>query len=215
MKIKWLGHSAFLITSDQGTRIITDPYQPGGAISYGGIDEAADVVTVSHGHSDHNYVAQIKGNPQVLNAAGSAQAKSIEFLGTATFHDSTEGSQRGSNLVFCFTVDGVRVCHAGDLGHPLSAQQVQEIGPVDLLLVPVGGAYTVDAAGAAQICEQLKPKLVIPMHFKTDKLAFPIAGVDEFLKGRSSVRHANSSEVEIKAGQLPTATETVVLQPAL
>lgn len=215
MKIKWLGHAAFLITSDQGTKIITDPYQPGGAITYGGIDETADVVTVSHQHADHNYVAQIQGNPQVVDKAGSTQAKGMEFRGVATFHDPSQGSQRGANIIFCFTVDGVRICHAGDIGHQLSPQQIQEIGPVDVLLAPVGGAYTVDAAGAAQVCEQLKPKVVIPMHFKTDKIAYPITGVDEFTKGRPSVRQVGSSEVEFKAGQLPSATETVVLQPAL
>lgn len=217
MKIKWLGHSAFLITSDQGTKIITDPYEPGGfgAINYGKINETADVVTVSHDHADHNFVSQIQGNPQVLDKVGSAKVKGIEFRGVATFHDTSQGTERGPNTVFCFDVDGVRICHTGDLGHQLSPQQAQEVGPVDVLLVPVGGAFTVDAAGAAQLCEQLKPKVVIPMHFKTEKILLPLTGVEDFTKGRSPVRQVGSSEVEIRAGQLPAATETVVLQPAL
>lgn len=215
MKIKWLGHSTFLITAGDGTRIITDPYCEGMGLSYGAITEAADMVTVGHKHPDHDNVSAVKGNPQVIDGAGSQRAKGIEFKGIDTYHDPSAGQERGSNTVFCFNVDGVRVCHLSDLGHQLSEQQVAEMGGVDVLLIPVGGTYTIDAATASQLCDRLKPRVAIPMHYKTDKCAFPLSGVEDFLKGKARVKRMDASEVELKKEQLPEATEVIVLQHAL
>lgn len=213
MKIKWLGHASFLITSDKGTRIVTDPYTTGGNLSYGEIKESAEVVTISHNHGDHNNPASVRGNPQVLR--GSAQVKGIEFKTIPVYHDDAMGKQKGTNTIFCFEVDGVRVCHLGDLGHQLSDSQAAELGKVDVLLVPVGGNYTIDAAGASLIAEQLKPRVVIPMHYRTVKTTYPIASVDDFLKGKRNVKKLDGSEVELKAGQLPADTQIIVLKSAL
>jgi L-ascorbate metabolism protein UlaG (beta-lactamase superfamily) len=213
MKVKWLGHASFLITSDNGTRIITDPYVVGGGIKYGEIKEKADVVTVSHEHGDHNNVAAVGGNPKVVK--GPAEAKGIKFAGVATHHDDSGGSQRGNNMVFCMDIDGLRVCHLGDLGHPLSDQQVADIGKVDVLLIPVGGFFTIDAKVASEVCDRLNPGVIIPMHFKNEKCEYPIAGVDDFLAGKGNVRKMDSSEVELKAGALPAETEIIVLKPML
>ncbi|MBI2909864.1 MAG: MBL fold metallo-hydrolase [Chloroflexi bacterium] len=214
MKIKWLGHASFLITSDSGTRIITDPYTPSpGRLNYTDLNESADIVISSHEHGDHNNAAAIKGNPQVLKGAGAKEAKGIQFKGTATFHDDTDGTQRGPNTVFCFIIDGIRLCHLGDLGHKLSAGQLKEVGPVDIVLSPVAGTYTVDAATATDILGKMTPKVVIPMHFRNEKCLYPITPVDDFLKGRANVRRVNGSEVEFKKETLPATTETVVLKP--
>lgn len=215
MKIKYLGHAAFLTTSEEGTKIITDPYSVGGGVNYGKIQETADIVVVSHAHGDHHNVAAVRGNPQVVEGAGSTTIKGIEFKGIASYHDEAQGRQRGENTIFCFAVDEVRICHLGDLGHQLEDYKIAEIGEVDILLIPVGGLYTVDAKGASQICDKLKPKVVIPMHYKTAKCVFPIAGVEDFLKGKEKVRRLDTSEVEFKKEQLPTATEVVVLKHAL
>ena len=213
MKIKWLGHAAFLITSDSGTRILTDPYAPAEKLHYGEINEAADIVTVSHDHFDHGNVDAVRGNPQPVR--DTAEVKGIRFNAIPTHHDSAGGKERGSNRIFCFEVDGVRICHLGDLGHPLTDKQAAEVGKVDVLLLPVGGFYTIDAATASRVSEQLKPKVVIPMHFKNSKCTFPISGVDEFLKGKKDVNKLNASEVELKADSLPANTRITVLQPAL
>jgi len=213
MKIKWLGHASFLITSDSGTKIITDPYTAGGGIKYGEIKESADIVTVSHEHFDHNNVASVGGNPEVVK--GDAEAKGIEFKGVSTYHDASEGKERGSNTIICFEVDGMRVCHLGDLGHPLSDKDVAEVGKVDILLAPVGGFFTIDAKVASEVCSKLNPRVVIPMHFKNDRLDFPISGVDDFLQGKEGVTKLDSSEGEFKAGELPTTTQIMVLKPAL
>ena len=213
MRIKWLGHASFLITSDSGIKIITDPYQPDERLKYGEINESADIVTVSHEHGDHNYVSAVRGNPEAIR--GTAKVKGIELKGIPAYHDNTGGSQRGKNTIFCFAVDGVRVCHLGDLGHPLSDKQVAELGSVDILIIPVGGSYTIDAKVAGQVCDKLKPKVIIPMHFRNDKCIFPIAGVDEFLQGKKGVSRLDISEVEFKQGELPATTKIVVLKPAL
>ena len=215
MKIKWLGHSCFLITSKEGTRVITDPYAVGGGINYSPIEETADVVVVSHGHGDHSNVSAVQGQPEVVRGDGTKTAKSIQFKGVATYHDASQGKQRGPNTVFCFTIDGIKLCHLGDLGHVLDPQQVTEIDSVDILLVPVGGYFTIDASEASQLCNQLKPKLVIPMHFKTPKCAYPIADVEDFIRGKKDVRSVAGSELDLEQEKLPAATEIVVLQPAL
>lgn len=213
MKIKYLGHACFMITSDAGVKIITDPYVTGGDLSYGEIRESADIVTVSHEHGDHNNVAAVQGNPEVVRR--SVRIKGIEFKGTPTYHDDAGGKLRGNNTILCFEVDGIRVCHLGDLGHQLSDKQVAELGRVDILLIPVGGLYTIDAKDATTVCNRLTPKVIIPMHYKTNKCTFPIAGVDEFLRGKTNVSHFDTSEVKFKQGELPASTEIVVLKPAL
>jgi len=213
MKIKYLAHAAFLITAENGTRIVTDPYNAGGGLKYGAIKETAEIVTVSHEHGDHNNVSAVKGSPQVVKTGG--EVKGIKIKTVLAAHDDKNGSQRGKNTIFCFEVDGVNVCHAGDLGHELSADQVKAIGRVDALMIPVGGFFTIDARTATKVCDQLKPRVILPMHYKTDKADFPIAGVDEFLKGKSSVTRSNDSEIELKAGKLPAATQIIVLEPSL
>jgi L-ascorbate metabolism protein UlaG (beta-lactamase superfamily) len=217
MKVKWLGHACFLLTAGDGTRIITDPYKPGAfGLNYKPPAEEADVVTVSHEHEDHNNVADVKGKPEVIRGAGSHKAKGIEFKGVATAHDETSGSQRGSNVVFCFTLDGVRVCHLGDLGHELSAGTVAEIGPIDVLFIPVGGNFTIDAGVASGVTDALKPKIVIPMHYRTEHASnFPVSDAEGFRKLRKRARVLNESEIEVKKDSLPTETETVILKPAL
>ncbi len=213
MKIKWLAHAAFLITAGDGTRIITDPYETSESLRYGEITEAADIVTVSHEHGDHNNVGAVKGNPQVVK--GDAEAKGIKIRAVATAHDDKSGGERGPNTIFCFEIDGIRVCHAGDLGHLLSAKQVAAIGPVDVLMVPVGGFFTIDASAATKVCQQLNPKVIVPMHFKTEKLAFPIQDAEGFLKGKDNVTRAAGSEIELTKDTLPASPQIILLQPSL
>lgn len=213
MKVKYLAHAAFLITSGNGTRIITDPYETSEGLKHGAITETADIVTVSHEHGDHNNTAAVRGNPKVVREG--VEVNGIKIRAVSTAHDDKGGSQRGKNTFFCFEVDGINVCHAGDLGHGLSAEQAKAIGKVDVLIIPVGGFFTIDAKTATKVCDQLKPKVIIPMHFKTEKLDFPISGVDDFLKGKSSVTRSDKSEIELTAGQLPAEARIIVLKPSL
>ncbi len=215
MKIKYLGHASFLITSDAGVRIITDPYETGGNFSYGEITESADIVTVSHDHLDHSNVAAVRGNPKVVRGIAPVEIKEIEFKGIPTYHDDAGGKLRGNNIVFCFEVDGIRLCHLADLGHQLSPQQVAELGTIDILLIPVGGFYTIDAKVATQVCNQLKPKVIIPMHWNNKWSFSKIASVDEFLREKEDVSRLDTSEVAFKQGELPPTTQIMVLKSAL
>jgi len=215
MKIKWLGHASFLITSDSGATIITDPYEPILGMNYEPIDESADIVTVSHGHGDHNNVAAVQGNPQVIDESASVEVRGIRFSGIDTYHDTSSGNERGSNVIYCIEIDGVKVCHLGDLGHMLSDEQAALIGKVDILMAPVGGNFTINAGTVDVIIEKLTPSVVIPMHFCNDRCPdFPIAGVDNFTEGKTNVTIMDTSEIEYKAGELPETTSIVVLKPA-
>lgn len=214
MKIEWLGHSSFLITSGEGVKIITDPYPAGGDLGYPEIGESADVVTVSHDHFDHNHTSAVGGNPVVLTR-GDTEVKGIDIRSVASWHDSEEGRSRGDNNIFCLDVDGVKVCHLGDLGHTLSEEQVADIGTVDILLIPVGGYFTIDASGATIVCNQLNPSVVIPMHYRNRWCRFPISGVDDFLAGKKEVVRMEGSEVEFGAESLPAGMRIVVIEPRL
>jgi L-ascorbate metabolism protein UlaG (beta-lactamase superfamily) len=217
MKIKYLGHASFLITAASGVSIVTDPYTPGEGFRYGEITETADIVTVSHQHTDHNNAGVIGGNPRIISSYAPAEIKGIKIRGLATHHDEAGGTKRGMNTIFCLGVDGINLCHLGDLGHPLNDQQAAKLGRVDILLLPVGGYFTIDAPTASRVGNQIAPRILIPMHFKTDKLDYPIAGIDEFLrdKPRQWVTQLEVSEAEFKPGVLPMATQIIVLKPAL
>ncbi len=213
MKLRWVGHSCFLITAKSGLSIITDPYHTKQGVNYSPVMEIADIVTVSHDHFDHNAVQSVGGRPEIVKSSGNKSIKGIEFRGIACYHDESSGKQRGENIIFCFSVDGIRICHLGDLGHALNRGQIKEIGEVDVLLVPVGGFYTIDAAVATRVCDDIKPKVVVPMHYKTAKLDFPVTGVDVFLAGKKNVKKLDSSKVEFEHDTLPAETGILVLKP--
>ena len=213
MKLKYLAHASFLITADDGTRIITDPYTVGKGFDHAAIDEAADIVTVSHEHGDHNNAAAVKGNPQVVK--GSAEIKGISIKAIATAHDDSGGSQRGKNNVYCLQVDDIRICHLGDLGHLLTDSQVVDVGKVHVLLVPVGGFFTIDARTAQMVADQVRARVIIPMHFKTGKMNLPIAGVEEFLRDKDNVTRVDGSEVTFTRSNLPSGPQIMVLKPSL
>jgi len=213
MKLKWLAHSSFLITAEDGTRIITDPYTTGEGFKHGEIDESADIVTVSHEHGDHSNSAAVKGNPQVVK--DSAEVKGISIKAIRTTHDDKGGSERGKNNIYCFQVDGIRVCHMGDLGHLLTDNQVVEVGKVHVLLIPVGGFFTIDAKTAGMVAEQVRARVIIPMHYKTDKMNLPISDVEGFLKDKDNITRLDTSEVAFTRAELPSSPQIMVLNPSL
>lgn len=207
--LKWLGHACFLVTSPTGVRVLTDPFDA--TVGYPVPAVEADVVTVSHEHFDHNNVSAVQGKPAVLKGKGEYQGDGIRIYPVASFHDTEGGAKRGTNSIFVMEMDGIRVVHLGDLGHDLSRRQLDAIGRIDVLLVPVGGTYTIDAAGARRLVEATSPRVVIPMHYKTPVVGIPIAGVDAFLTGWGNVVRLNSSEVKFSAGSLPRDTTVYVL----
>ncbi len=165
MKITYLGHSCFQITSAQGTSVITDPYTGVGYELPSGLK--ADAVTISHAHFDHNYTQAVQSDV-VISTCGTHIVKDIQIVGIPSWHDEKNGALRGENILFKFFVDGITVCHLGDLGEEISPALIERISEVDVLLLPVGGTYTINASQAKALAEQIAPKIVIPMHFKGD-----------------------------------------------
>ncbi len=164
MRIKWFGQSCFMITSESGVTIITDPF---GKLPYRLPDVQPDIVTVSHNHMDHNNTKALKGNFKVFKEPAETEMQGVTIRGVETCHDNAGGKKRGKNIVFILTVDGIAICHLGDLGHILADDQIRGIGEVDILLLPVGGRFTIGAGDAATVKAQLQPVITIPMHYRT------------------------------------------------
>jgi L-ascorbate metabolism protein UlaG (beta-lactamase superfamily) len=215
MKIKWYGHAAFGLTTGKGVRIVIDPYESGGfggAISHAPITDQADIVLVTHDHGDHNHTSTLKGPFTEVRSEGSYDLKGVKVSAFPVYHDASKGKERGKNIVFVIEAEGLRVVHAGDLGHPLDQDLLDRIGRVDVLMLPVGGTYTITAAEAGKVVDALKPSLTFPMHFKTEKVAFPLTPVEDFTKGKKGVRKVSASEIEVASGSLPEEPEIILLR---
>lgn len=178
MKINWLGHSAFLLTESTGASVLTDPFS---GIGYNLPSVEADVITVSHNHDDHNALKKVKKYKKVLSKAGNFDEFGIHFTGVKTHHDDQNGSLRGENVIYKFNLDGINVCHMGDIGEECSPELIEQLLPVNVLMIPVGGTYTVDAEGAKKYVDALMPDVVLPMHYKYKHCSLDIDRVDEFL----------------------------------
>lgn len=196
MFITPLGHSCFLLEESTGTKVVTDPYSSEIGITLPPV--SADVVTVSHPHYDHNNVAAVLGSPLVVDKPGMFEVKGVQVFGLNTYHDEEHGKKRGSNVIFNIRMDGVNVCHLGDVGHGPSPMMIEAIGPVDILLIPVGGTYTIDAEVAKEYVDRLMPSVIIPMHYKTDDVNIDIEGVDSFLDyfDKDDVEYVSDGKVE-------------------
>ena len=218
MKIKWYGHSAFQITTESSIRIIIDPYEPGafgGSLAYGKINDEADIVLTSHDHGDHNYTKDIKGKYVHIKEAGQYEEKGVKIRAISTFHDKLKGRERGVNLVFVVSVEDIAIAHLGDLGHTLDGDALRSIGRVDILLLPVGGFYTIDAKEATKIMNDIGPAITIPMHYKTGSVTMPIDGLEGFIKDKNCVKEANASEIIMNKAKLPLINEIIVMWHAL
>jgi len=189
--------------------VMTDPYPPDLGYSLG--KPTAHIVTVSHQHPGHSYVQGISGDPRLVTGPGEYEISGVLITGIATFHDRERGQKRGKNTVYLIEVDEVSVCHLGDLGHVLTAEQVEEIGTVDVLLLPVGGVSTINAPVAAEVVRQLEPKAVVPMHYKTEVLSWELELVDRFLK-EIGVKEINSQpKLSFTRSSLPISTQVFLL----
>ena len=208
MDITWLGHSCFKIRSKNAT-IITDPYPPSLGYSLG--KPTAHIVTVSHQHPGHSYTQGIGGDPKLVTRPGEYEISGVLIIGISTFHDGEGGKNRGKNTVYLMEIDEVSVCHLGDLGHVLTVEQIEEMDNVDVLLLPVGGVSTINAPMAAQVVRQLEPKVVVPMHYKTQALSWELEPVERFLE-EVGAKHINPQpKLSITKSSLPISTQVSLL----
>ena len=185
MQIIWRGQSCFEMLSSQGknnhVNIVVDPFDEATGLRVPKLE--ADILLVTHNHHDHNNVKAVAGNPFLIQGPGEYEVKGVYVQGIDSFHDASQGKERGQNTIYTIEVEDLRICHLGDLGQKeLTPEQVEKIGEVDILMVPVGGVYTISAKEAVKIMSQIEPNIVIPMHYQIPKLKIKLEGLDKFLK---------------------------------
>ena len=183
MDITYLGLSSFRIRGKSAS-LVTDPYDQS-VVGLKYPKTSADIVTVSHQHDDHNKVELVSDVKRVVDGPGEYEISGISIIGTSSFHDTKKGAERGKNVIYLIEIDGLRVVHLGDLGHKLSEKILESLGEIDVLMIPVGGFYTIDAKTAAQVARDVEPNIILPMHYLTkemNKKTFgKISGVESFL----------------------------------
>lgn len=180
MRIEWIGHACFRMTAKDGTVVITDPYDETVGAEMAPL--AADMITMSHEHHDHNCEDMIAGSPLILRGTEEGVIGGVKARAYSSYHDDAKGAKRGKNTIRVFEADGLKIVHMGDQGCMPSGDIIAAISDADVMMIPVGGTYTVDAAGAKAIIGAAKPRCVIPMHVKTKGCGYLIAKVDDFLR---------------------------------
>jgi len=213
VEVLWHGHACFEVRGKDGV-VVTDPFR---GVGLPEPKAEADLVLCSHGHGDHNNPDPVKGKTGevLVGFVGSKKVGKIEVKGIATFHDDSNGSRRGKNSVYVFTVDGITFCHIGDLGHDLTPSQVEAVGKVDVLFVPVGGFFTIGPEAAWKLCLNLKPKLVFPMHYRMAGMAPTfnnLSTVEDFLKGKENVKRLEKRSFAFEKADLPEKMTIIVLK---
>ena len=213
MKIQWLGHSSFKLEESTGTSIVTDPFEES-VVGFPMPKVNANAVTISHKHSDHNVVSKVGGNPIVIDELGGFEVEGIHIQSFQSYHDHHMGTKRGDNLIFKFRMDGVEVCHLGDIGEECNIRVVETIMPVNILLIPVGGKYTIDAVEAKEYVDKIMPDIVIPMHYRTKDSIMDIDKVSDFIDlfPEEDVVYAESDSVELDRADFDgESTKVIVL----
>jgi L-ascorbate metabolism protein UlaG (beta-lactamase superfamily) len=208
MEITWLGHSSFKIKGKQAT-VITDPFSPDTGYSLG--KQNASIVTVSHSHPGHSYTSGINSDPHLVTGPGEYEISNVLIIGLASYHDDEKGKIRGKNTIYLIEMDEITICHMGDLGHPLTDSQTEEMGNVDILMLPVGGVSTINATTAAAIVRQIEPKIVLPMHYGTPSLKRTLDPVDRFLKEIGSHDITPQAKLTITKNNLPLVMQVTIL----
>ncbi|MHB0856184.1 MAG: MBL fold metallo-hydrolase [Anaerolineae bacterium] len=210
MEITWYGQACFRLKG-RGQSVVTDPYGPDLSLKLPRL--TASVVTVSHPHDDHNYVQAVKGQTYVITGPGEYEVDGIFVIGISTFHDAKQGQEYGRNTAYLIEFEDLTVCHLGDLGHPLTQEQVEQLNSIDVLLIPVGGRTTLTGAKAAEVVNMLEPRVVIPMHYKIPGLSAQLDGPTRFIKEMGVESPEKIETLTVTAGQLGEETRLVLLEP--
>lgn len=168
MEIKYFGHSSFQ-AKGKNAKLVFDPFDPS-VVGLPLNKIEVDIVCISHNHQDHDFSTAIEGNPYVIKGPGKYEVKGVKISGISSFHDDENGSKRGRNTIYVAEIDGIFLCHLGDLGHKLTDKQLSSIKGVDVLFIPVGGFYTIDPKTAVEVVAQIEPKIVVPMHYKVERM---------------------------------------------
>ena len=211
MIITWQGHSCFKIqdkTGTDGLTLMTDPYDKSIGLKLPNFE--ADIITISHDHDDHNNVSAFRGQPFVVESAGEYDVKGVMIEGVTSYHDEKAGAERGNNIIYRIEMDDITICHLGDLGHVLDNKQLERLAGIDILLIPVGDKYTLDAKKAVEVISQIEPRIVIPMHYKTKDLKIDLDGVDKFIK-ELGIEPTYEEKLKITKKDLPAEDMELVI----
>ncbi len=209
MEIDWFGHSCFRLRTREAT-VVNDPYEK--AIGLSLPRPRADLVTISHNHEGHDYADGVRGEPKVINGPGEYEVRGVFVTGVQTFHDKRSGKDRGKNTAYVMNIDGVDVCHLGDLGHVPTQKQAEDFGNVDVLLIPVGGVTTINASDAAEVIALFEPQIVIPMHYRVPDLSYKLDSLDKFVKEMGLKQVEPVESLKVTKDNLPKETQVVILQ---
>jgi L-ascorbate metabolism protein UlaG (beta-lactamase superfamily) len=205
LQIRWHGHSCFEITND--VTLVTDPHD-GKSIGIHAPTVSGDIILISHDHYDHNSIKTVeKDDSKVITDERKRTVANIDIKGIESFHDECHGEKRGKNIIYKFTMNGITFCHLGDIGHEIDEEIAQKIGDVDILFIPIGGTFTVDANQAWNIIDKIKPKIAVPMHYKIGGLSLPITGIDPFLERNKYKILKVGNEIDIEKEDLPEEPE--------
>jgi len=211
MIITWQGHSCFKIQDkigSDGVTLVTDPFDKTVGLKPPSFE--ADVVTVSHDHYDHNNVKAIRGNPFIIDSAGEYDVKGVMVEGIESYHDDKQGAERGKNIIYRIEMDDITMAHLGDLGHVLDNKQLEKLAGVDILLIPAGGKYTLDAEKAVEVVSQIEPRIVIPMHYRIKGLKVDIETADKFVK-ELGIKPTEEEKLKISKRDLPQEDMELVI----
>jgi len=205
LQIRWHGHSCFGITNE--ITLVTDPHD-GKSIGIHAPNVTGDIVLVSHDHYDHNSVKSVeKEGAKIITDTRKRNIANVEIKGIESFHDGCCGEKRRNNIIYKFTIEDITFCHMGDLGHDLDEDTVQKIGDVDILFIPIGGTFTLDAKQAWRIIKKVKPRIAVPMHYKIGGLSLPITGIEPFLEENNYEILKVGNEIDIEKEDLPEEPE--------
>ncbi len=207
MEISWLGHSCFQLRGKNVT-LITDPFSPQLGHSLGKI--SASIVTISHNHPGHNYTGGVNGDPRIVRGPGEYEISDVLITGVASYHDNKHGQELGRNTIYIIHMDDLVICHLGDLGHVLQEEQLEEVADADMLLVPIGGQHTINAAQAAEVISQIEPHIVIPMHYSPPTGDAPNP-LDKFCREMGIEAINPQPKLSITRSALPAETQVVIL----
>lgn len=214
MDITYLGHSSFKIKTKTAV-VVTDPF-PTEMLGFKFPKTEADVVTISHQHKDHNYLGLIEGDPFIISEPGEYEVKGVSVFGYSSFHDQHSGKERGENNIYVIEAEGLRICHLGDLGSAIPPKTLEEIGDIDVLMIPVGGEVTIDAKEAVDLISQIDPHIVLPMHYRAEgideKTFGGLATLEAFLKEMGAENAEKLDKISLSKDKLPEETKVVLLE---
>lgn len=211
MQIIWYGHSCFLIKTSNGKRILTDPFD--NCLGYKNDFPKCDIITMSHSHLAHSYLNTINYKTKIINSIGTFNVNSLNITGIKTFHDNCNGLKRGSNIIFLFKFDSISICHLGDLGHIPCKSILDKLKNIGILFIPIGGQFTLDGNDAYKLCSLINPKLVIPMHYKTNVLKMNLDDCKNFLINIPIIEKVNSNLLNINILDKNSEMKTILLKP--